>query len=269
MTKLKNMDQENNIVTVPRFTFLSLVTRTIAGLGGGIAGTIVLLVFWMLSSSVLQPVLSQTEDAVDVTPVFKIVIMAMIFVSLLTANLLSPLFISFTQGDKYKRIATAMFQIFVVNIVIFIILVPIYLFSTNIGLEFLSFTAGLQMALAVLGSALIFEFISNFKYALLGVYSTIFAVLFAIIFSAMIFQATGSSLALVFLALPLLWGGIGFTYGLVGMLYSWVVSTWGIDYLATTQEYSQDYGVQENENEVEVVEPEPEDTEGVDFLRKS
>lgn len=262
------MDQQNTVDNAPKFTFLSLITRTIAGLGGGIAGTIILLVFWMLSSSVLQPVLLQTEDSIDVTPVFTIVIMAMVFVSLLAANMLGPLFISFTQGEKYKRITTALFQIFIVNVVIFIILVPIYLFSTNIGLEFLSFAAGIQMALAVLGSALIFEIISNFKYALLGVYSTIFAVLCAAVFSAILFQTTGSALVLVFLALPLLWGGVGFVYGIVGMIYSWVVSTWGVDYLATSQEYSQDYGKQEDEDMVEVTEPEPEDTEGVDFLRK-
>ena len=262
------MDQQNSIDNAPRFTFLSLITRTIAGLGGGIAGTIVLLIIYMLSSSILQQALTQAEEGTDVTSLFTIVVMVMVFVSLLVANIATPLFMSFTQGETYKRTTTALFQIFILNVVIFVILVPIYLFSTNIGLEFISFAAGLQMALAVLGSALVFEIISNYKYALLGVYSTIFAVLIAVVFSAILFQTTGSALVLLFLALPLLWGGIGFTLGLVGMIYAWVVSTWGVDYLATTQEYSKDYGVQEKSDEVEVTEPEPEDTEGVDFLRK-
>lgn len=262
------MDQQNIVDSAPKFTFLSLVTRTIAGLGGGIAGTIVLLIIYMLSSSILQQALLQAEEGTDVTPLFTIVIMAMVFVSLLVANISAPLFIAFTQGDRYRRTTTALFQIFIVNVVIFMLLVPIYLFSTNIGLEFTSSVAGLQMALAVLGSALIFEIISNYKYALLGVYSTIFAVLIAIVFSAILYQTTGSSLILLFLALPLLWGGVGFMFGIVGMFYSWIVSTWGVDYLATTQEYSKDYGVQEAEDMVEIVEPEPEDSEGSDFLRK-
>lgn len=262
------METRNAENKATKFTFLALITRTIAGLGGGVAGTIILLVIYMISSSVLQQALTQAEEGTDVTPLFTIVIMAMVFVSLLASNIFAPLFISFTQGDSYKRITTALFQIFIVNVVIFMILVPIYLFSTNIGLEFISFAAGLQMALAVLGSALIFEIISNYKYALLGVYSTIFAVLVAVIFSAVLFQTTGSALILLFLALPLLWGGVGFMFGLVGMIYSWVVSTWGVDYLATTQEYSKDYGKQEADDEIEIKEPEPEDTEGVDFLRK-
>lgn len=260
------MDQQNIIDEAPKFNFLSLLTRTISALGGGIAGTIVLLIVYMLSSSVIQPVLQQTEEGTDVTPFFTVVIMAMVFVSLLAANIFAPLFISFTQGERYTRTSTSLFQIFIVNIVIFVLLVPVYLFAT--GIEFLAFVAGLQIALAIMGSALIFEVISNYKYSILGIYSVIFALLVSIVFSGVLFQATGSALVLLFLALPLLWGGIGFIFGIIGMIYSWIVSTWGVDYLATTQSYSRDYGVQEDENEVEIVEPEPEDTEGVDFLRK-
>jgi len=262
------MDQQDTTDASPRFTFLSLITRTISGLGGGIAGTIILLIIYMISSSILQPVLTQAKEGTDVTPLFTIVIMAMVFVALLAANIFAPLFISFTQGDKYKSTTTALFQIFIINVVVFMMLVPVYLFSANAGLEFMSFVAGVQMALAVIGSALVFEVISNYKYVLLGIYSIIFAVLAAIVFSGILYQATGSALVLLFLALPLLWGGIGFTFGIVGMIYSWIVSTWGVDYLAANQEYSRDYGVQEDETEVEIVEPTPEDTEGVDFLRK-
>jgi len=262
------MEQQDTMDASPRFTFLSLITRTISGLGGGIAGTIILLIIYMLSSSILRPVLTQAEEGVDVTPLFTVVIMVMVFVSLLAANIFAPLFISFTQGDRYKRTATALFQIFIINIVVFVMLVPVYLFSAGSGLEFMSFVAGLQMSLAVIGSAMVFEVISNYKYVLLGIYSIIFAVLAAVVFSGILYQATGSALVLLFLALPLLWGGIGFIFGIVGMIYSWIVSTWGVDYLAANQEYSKDYGVQENENEVEIVEPTPEDTEGVDFLRK-
>jgi len=259
------MDQRNT----QKFTFLSLLTRTLAGVGGGIVGTVILLIIYMLSSSILQQVfMQQGEEAVDISPLFTIVIMAMVFVSLLASNIFSPLFISFTQGERYKRVTTSLFQIFIVNVVIFVILIPSYLFSTNVGTGSVFFTAGLQMALSVLASALIFEIISNYKYALLGLYSTIFAVLTAIVFSSMIYQTTGSTLVLLFLALPLLWGGVGFMFGIVGMIYEWIVSVWGVDYLATTQEYSKDYGVQPSADEVNMVDVEPKDTEGASFLRK-
>ena len=89
-----------------------------------------------------------------------------------------------------------------------------------------------------------------------------------IVLNIILFQATGTATILLFVALPILWGGVGFLYGILAMLYQWVVNTWGTDYLATTQEYSKDYGIPEEEIETVVDEPQPEDTEGVDFLRK-
>ncbi len=251
-----------------KFTFLQLITRTIAAFGGGVAGTIVLLIVYLLTSSILVPVLSAAEDSLSVNPLFIFALMGMVFASTLVSNLLAPLFISFTQKGRYARVTTSMFQIFISNVVVFVILIPIYLFATSISTEFTSFAAGLHIAFSVLASAMIFEIISNYKYALLGVYSTIFAVLAGIVFNIILFQATGTATVLLFVALPILWGGVGFLYGIFTMLYQWIVNTWGTDYLATTQEYSKDYGVAEEAVETVVDESEPEDTEGVDFLRK-
>lgn len=262
------METQQEEVQPPQFTFLSLITRTIAGFAGGIAGTIILLGLYLISASVVAPVLVPSGDTLEVSPLFVFVLMGMIFASTLAANIIGPLLISFTQKDRYKRITTSLFQIFIVNVVVFIILVPVYFFSSGVGLEFTSYAAGLQITFSVLASAMIFEIISNYKYALLGVYSTIFAVLAAIAFNIMLYQTTGNATILLFVALPILWGGVGFMFGIVGMIYNWIVNTWGIDYLSTLQEYSKDYGVAEETIETEVPIEAPKDTEGVDFLRK-
>ncbi len=267
------MEQMEEQKQMTQFTFLNLITRTFAGLGGGILGTVVLLVIYVLTVSIVAPVLTTSGDTeTTLSPLFIFILMGMIFASTLAANLIAPLLISFTARERYQRITTSLFQIFIVNIVVFLILIPIYLFATSLGLEFIGYAAGLQIVFSVLASALIFEIIANYKYALLGVYSTIFAVLIAIAFSIVLFQATGNATILLFLALPLLWGGVGFTFGLVGLIYQWIVNTWGTDYLATFQEYSKDYGVTEAEEIAEeeqrmAEEPPAVDTEGVDFLR--
>ncbi|MBN1495047.1 hypothetical protein JW911_04950 [Candidatus Peregrinibacteria bacterium] len=255
-------------VEAPRMTFLALITRTISSLAGGIAGTLVLLIIYILSASIVSPVLMPQGEQTEVSPLFIFVLMAMIFAATLIANLISPLLISFTQRDKYKRITTTLFQVFIINVVIFLILVPIYFFSSQISYEFTSYAAGLQIAFGVLASALILEIISNYKYALLGVYSVIFAIVAGLALNILVYQFTGNATILLFIALPVLWGGVGFTYGIFIMFYHWVVETWGTDFLATSQEYSKDYGIEEQEIETMVdIEP-PEDKEGVDFLRK-
>ena len=127
------MEQENQ---PPQFTFLSLITRTFAGLGGGILGSVVLLIIYILSVSIVAPVLTPAGTGVggvvgaevaDINPLFIFILMGMIFASTLAANLVAPFLISLTQGGKYKRVTTSLFQIFIVNIVVFVILAPIYL----------------------------------------------------------------------------------------------------------------------------------------------
>lgn len=269
------MEQENQ---PPQFTFLSLITRTFAGVGGGILGSVVLLIIYILSVSIVSPVLNPgvaatAGESAEISPLFIFILMGMVFASTLAANIVAPLLISLTQSGKYKRVTTSLFQIFIINIVVFVILSPIYLFSQGLGFEFMSYAAGLQIAFSVLASALVFEIIANYKYALLGVYSTIFAVLLGIALSIMVYTVAGNATILLFIALPLLWGGVGFMFGIVGMIYQWVVRTWGVDYLSTFQDYTKDYGIAEavQEAQVEAQEaaaPPPVDTEGVDFLRK-
>ncbi len=269
------MEQENQ---PPQFTFLSLITRSIAGLVGGVLGSVVLLIIYILSVSIVSPVLNpvvsgSAVESSEVSPLFIFILMGMVFASTLAANIITPLLISLTQSGKYKRVTTSLFQIFIINIVVFVILAPIYLFSQGLGFEFMSYAAGLQIAFSVLASALVFEIIANYKYALLGVYSTIFAVLLAIALNIMVYTVAGNATILLFIALPLLWGGVGFMFGVVGMVYQWVVRTWGVDYLSTFQDYTKDYGIAEAAQEaqqeaVEAAAPPPVDTEGVDFLRK-
>lgn len=267
MDNRAEQNKSNESTGPARVTFLGLITRTIAGMGGGIAGTLVLLIIYILSVSIISPAFGPAENGSEISPLFMFVLMGMIFASTLSANVFAPLFISFTDKERYKRVTTSMFQIFIINIVVFIIIIPVYLFSQGINLELISYAAGLHITFSVLASALVFEILSEYKYAILGVYSTIFAVLGGVALSIMLYHATGTATILLFIALPILWGGIGFVHGILLMLYNWVVSTWGVDYLATTQEYSKDYGVPEEAIET-YVEDEPEDTEGVEFLKK-
>ena len=252
----------------PAFTFLHLIMRTLAGLGGGIAGSVILLILYLVSASFLAPYLAPAEETTVTSPVFVFVLLAMVFAATLAANLLSPLFISFTQREKYGRITTTMFQIFIMNIVILIVLIPVYFFASGYGGQVVSYAAGLHIVFAILASSLIFEIISSQKYALLGIYSTILAVLGGIAFNAMLYQATGNALVLLFITIPALWGGVGFLYGIFVMLYNWIVATWGTDFLSQSQEYSKDYGIAEEEMIEEEPKEEPKDVEGTDFFNQ-
>lgn len=249
-----------------KMSFFTLVLKTFAGLAGGIAGTLVLLMIFLLTSSILQPILSPAEAAAqEISPLFIFVLMAMIFATSLVSSLIGPLLISYTERERYTRVATALSQIFIMNIVIFAFVAPIYLTTSTTRLELTAYAAGLQIILSALAGSLIMEILHDYKYALISVYTTVLGLLVATAGSLILYSALGATglTLLLFGALPLIWTMIGFFQGALAMFYYWLYQNYGTDFLATSTSYGTDYGVAEEEEE----EPEKEDEEGGDFLK--
>ena len=248
-----------------RITFLNLIGKTFAGFVGGISGTLVLLGIFLVTSSILQPVLSPAEAAAqEISPLFVFVLMAMIFVTSMVSSLVAPFLISYTEHERYNRITTAISQIFIFNIVIFVFLLPVYLTTSSTHLELSAYAAGLQIVLSATASVLITELLHDHRYSLLAVYNTILSILVAAAMCMFIYTLAGATI-LLFIALPIIWTSIGFFQGALSMFYWWLYQNYGIDFLATTTSYGSDYGIPD---ESEDVEPEREDTEGSNFLKQ-
>lgn len=252
----------------PSPTFLTLVLKTVAGLGGGIAGMLILLLIFLGASTILQSAFNPEwgfEDTAVKSPLFIFVFMAMIFLTSLGANLLGSLFFTFVEHDKYGRASTALYQIFFVNLVIFIIMAPIYLLldSRNL-LDMIGFLAAFHVLLSSLASVMILEIIGNLRYALIGVYGVIFSLLISTAVMMVIYELTQRNPTIVlFATLPIMWTTLGFVTVVVEMLYRWIWTIYGTDFLMSKTEYGKDYGEPEPE-----VAPPPPDVTGAEFLKK-
>lgn len=252
-----------------RMSFLTLVLKTFAGFAGGVAGTMVLLIIFLLSSSILQPVLSPAEAAAqEISPLFIFVLMAMIFSTSVVSSVVAPLLLAYTERDRYTRIPTALSQIFIINIVIFAFVAPIYLTTSTAHLELTAYTAGLQVILSSMAGVLILELLHDDRYSLLSVYTCILSILIAMAMSFFIYTMSGPAGAtvLLFVSLPIVWTMIGFFQAAFTMFYYWLYQNYGIDFLATSTSYGSDYGIpDQTEEEEEEVKP---DSEGSDFLKQ-
>ncbi len=190
----------------PSPSFLTLVLKTFAGLGGGIAGMLILLLIFLGASTILQsalnPDLGLEESGKN--PLFIFVFMAMIFLTSLGANLLGSLFFTFVEHEKYSRTSTAMYQIFFINLVAFVIMAPIYLLLDSRGLlDMIGFLAGFHVLLTAVASFMILEIIGNLRYAVVGVYGVIFSLLISTGVSMVIYEFSQRNTTIVlFAALP-------------------------------------------------------------------
>jgi hypothetical protein len=262
------MTEDRTIIGPPKVTFLRFLMKLGAGVGGGLAGSLILLVVFLLSASVLQPALDPTSEAA-INPLFIFVLMMMMFLATCGANIIGTLLLALTERERYTRLSSSLYQIFIVNIVIFGLTAPLYFVTANMGIGMTAYAAGFHIVMSAQASALILEMISDPKYSLLGVYSTLFAILFSAGVLFLIFQATGSATTLLFAVFPIIWMSIGFMGGLIGMIYHGIYATWGIDFLAGNTNFGDDYGEQKTEEEEQAEQEEStrKDQAGSEFLR--
>lgn len=251
----------------PNPSFLTLVLKTFAGLGGGIAGMLILLVFFLGASTILQSAWNPDvlAESAQKNPLFIFVFMAMIFATSLGANLVGCLFFSFVEHDKYSRTATVIYQVFFINLVAFVVMSPIYLLLDARGMmDMIGFLAGFQVLLTALASVMILEILGNLRYALVGVYGVIFSLLLSTGISLTVYELGGRNPTIVlFAALPLMWTILGFVTVIVEMFYRWLFTLYGTDFLMSKTSFGADYGEPEPEEP-----PPPPDVAGAEFLKK-
>ncbi|MBP9718043.1 hypothetical protein KBD59_01980 [Candidatus Gracilibacteria bacterium] len=262
-----NEIQTENLV--PRSpSFLTLVTKTFAGLGGGIIGVVILLAIFLGASTILQPAFNPQELGEEVAsknPLFIFVFMAMIFLTSLAANMIGSLFFTYADHEKYSRRSTAIYQIFFINLVTFFILAPIYILLDARGMmNVVGFLAGFHVLITATASAMVLEVIGNLRYALVGIYGVILSVVSSTAVIMGMYELSGHNVTIVlFSTLPVVWMALGFVSVISEMFYHWIWTIYGTDFLRSTMDYGRDYG----EPEVEDTPPPP-DVSGAEFLEK-
>ncbi|MFH1284718.1 MAG: hypothetical protein ABIH78_03995 [Candidatus Peregrinibacteria bacterium] len=248
----------------PKISFPKFILKILAAGAGGIVGTVILLVIFFLASSLLAPLTTPDEY---ISPVFVFILLMMVFLSSTAGNLLSVFLLSLTERDRYKRVSSAIYQIFIISLIIFLLMAPVYFITASINISITAYAIGLHIILTAMTSALVLEIVSNYRYALLGVYGITFSILVS---AGLMFGLAGvieSPTILLFVALPVVWGSIGFIGSIVTMIYGWIARIYDKDFLATQTLYGSDYGKEVESEE----EPEPKaiDDAGAEFLRKN
>jgi len=257
---------EESITGPDRISFTTFLLKILAGLGGGIVGTLILLLIFILSQSILDPFLSNTATE-SISPIFVFILMIMIFLSSTVGNLLSSFLLSLTEGEKYKRRASAIYQTFILSIIIFILMVPVYFITATLNVSLTAYAIALHIIISAQLTAIILEVISNYRHALVGIYGVTFSILLSAGVMLGLASAIQNTAILLFAALPVVWGSIAVVQSITIMIYGWIARVYDKDFLSTQTVYGDDYG-KEVESEEEAA-PKAKDEAGADFLRNN
>lgn len=257
------MNEKVEEIGPERISFATFLLRLLAGAAGGVAGGLILLLMFILASSVFEPIASLGEDLSYISPIFTFILLMMIFVSATIGNIAAVWLMGLVEQEKYKKIASTIYQIFIINLIIFLLLAPVYFVTGTADPTITAYVVALHIVISAQVSALVMEIISNYRYSLVGVYGVTLSILVS---AGVLFSLAGfivSPQILLFLALPAVWITIAVVGAIVNNLYSWLAKTYDKDFLAADELYGDDYGKEiEEEEEVKA-----KDETGGDFLR--
>ncbi len=221
-------------------TFSLFFLRLLSGILGGVAGTLALFVIYFL----MQNILPQGE-ATSSLSVFVVIIMA--FVGTLTANTVTGVMITFMDNEKYNRRKTTIIHIFLFNLILFFITIPLYLLGVAKGIT--NGIAAVHFLLSAFISALIMEVLAGYKYSLLGIYSAALGMFVSIGLALALIVGGIKPEVLLFIAMPAVWFILQVVGGLSELIYDNFVRLYGIEALNVQTDLGGDNEIEKDEED--------------------
>jgi len=210
---------------------ITILYRLLAGMIGGAGGSLFVFVGILMGGSLLDQF---SQSAPSTSPFATFLILAVLFLSTLVSNTLGTMLIGFSDRNKYSFPFHGVPQVVVVNIVLFILSIPIYLVAKGLDPLLVAGVAVLHFFFASLTSALIYEVIcADRSRILLNIYSVVISVFCALLFLIFLyFVYSGSNQLILFFSMPIIvWLSIGFVGALIEYFYHQLFRISGVDFL--------------------------------------
>jgi len=266
--KTKKIEQQKNEITSESYVFTAIL-RTFAGFFGGAVGAIIFFIGILLLSSQSTSVLT-AGDSESITPFFVIAILMFTFIASTLSGILTAFLTYIVDKKSYKQVTSAIFQIFFLSIVVFLLIVPVYFVEYMKESTIPMIAISLHMLVGAQISILMLEIRSNTRNSLISVYSSTLSLILAAIVLILIKNLLGVFI-IPFIILPLILGISGFIYGIVTIISKSLSQTYDKEFLSLSEDFGEDYGVQAIETEKPEIKEKAQlsNKNGADFLRSS
>ncbi|OGC81929.1 MAG: hypothetical protein A2V81_03560 [Candidatus Abawacabacteria bacterium RBG_16_42_10] len=216
--------------------------RMLAGIVGGLAGGLIILIGLILAGSLLNALADPTAF---VSPFAIFMAVSVLFMAGLVGNGLSVFLMSLSDQDKYQNPYRGLLQVAVINIVIFLISIGAYFIARSIDISFMITVALVQFVSSALASTFVFSAVtvrpSEF---VIEIYGGFISMLLGLGIATLVYFV-GNELALFFGLPIIMWFSIGFFGGLTEFFYYQLYRHTGVDVLETGDADYQDEGFDE------------------------
>jgi len=225
-------------------SFTTFMLRLFSGLVGGAAGTLALfIVYFLLSYAVPQ---GEAEGPSSLT-MFVVIIMT--FVGTLVANTVTGVMVTFMDNAKYARRKTTIMHIFLFNLILFFLTIPLYMIGSVLDIS--NGVAAIHFLLSAFITALIMEVIAGAEYSLLGIYSTALGMFVSIAIALGMMASGVRPISIMFAAMPGVWLILQTVSGLTELIYDNFVKLYGVDFLNVQTDLGGDKEIESAEEDEE------------------
>jgi hypothetical protein len=225
-------------------TFTTFMLRLFSGIVGGAAGTLALFIVYFLMSSLVPQ-----ADAEGSSSLTMFVVIIMTFVGTLVANTITGVMVTFMDSAKYTRRKTTIVHIFLFNLILFFVTIPLYMIGS--ALEISNGVAAVHFLLSAFITALIMEVIAGAEYSLLGIYSTALGMFVSIAIALAMMAAGVKPISIMFAAMPAVWLILQMVSGLTELIYDNYVKLYGTDFLNIQTDLGGDKEIEKDEEDEE------------------
>ncbi len=220
-----------------KFEGVIVFYRMLAGIVGGLAGGLIVLVGILLAGSLINAL---SDPTAFVSPFAIFMGISVLFLANLISNGLSVFLMSMCDQDKYDNPYRGLLQVAIMNIAIFVICIPAYFIAKSVDINLMLVVALVHIVSSALGSILVFsgatvrpaEFIVD-------VYGAFISLLLGLGITSLVYFL-GRELALFFGLPIIMWFSIGFFSGLTEFFYYQLYRHTGVDLLETGDGGSQE-----------------------------
>ena len=212
---------------------IEIIFRGLSGFIGGALASILTILALAFGGPLLQNLIGDNPNH----PIFIFALLASAFFISLITNLLTCLLIGKTNAAKYTALKPALYQVFIANVVSFILMIPIYFIARGFGAELLGYFVAIHWLFAILVSSIIFEVVAALetRNLLLSLYQSFlgfFVTIFIVFLVFMLANLQESPTLLVPIVPIFTWTIIALLGAVLEFLYAQIYRVFGVDFLS-------------------------------------
>nr|MDD3720582.1 hypothetical protein [Candidatus Gracilibacteria bacterium] len=176
-------------------TIQAIAINSIGTLIAGIIGSMIIITMMFLLSRFLGFSLNSgdLETGIRINNIFPFFFSLVTFVATTITVLINYYILTLTNIEKYKKNIISSFHVLFFSIIIYILITPIYIYIGIKSYSDIFYVFLLHNLIIFLGTSLILELLNNYKYVLLGFYSSFIGFFITILLLVLIFGTTSSS----------------------------------------------------------------------------